>query len=105
MRPEETFCAHLGRVALPVSYAISRRMTLLLIVPDPVDGVCPAKRNAETRIGTRADPRTSRYRALILTPFVRGIGTGMSTPNPSMAVERTATANAKLIRLPGPLHR
>src|SRR5262249_43849069 len=33
------------------------------------EAVCPAKKNAETRIGTRADPSMSRYRALIPTPF------------------------------------
>src|SRR5438132_6288824 len=98
MIPEDR-CAWCGYAfALPSSTASWWAMTLFWMMPEPVEGLWPAKRNAETRIGTSADPSTRRYRALILTPFVRGIRTGMSTSNPSTVVERTATGTGQFVR-------
>src|SRR5712692_4975778 len=68
-------------------------MTLLLIGLEPVEGVCPAKRNAETMIGTRADPSKRRYRAFIPTPSPK-IGAG-ERRNPSTPFPECASSNAK----------
>src|SRR5206468_4778461 len=64
--PEDTFWAHLGRLALPSSKLSSRWMILPLIALDGVAvGVCPPNRNSVTSTGTNAGPSNRRNFAFI----------------------------------------